>query len=333
VAEGRHRSPSSAPPFELEGARAWVAGHRGMVGSAIVRRLEREECDILTVERADLDLTDQAATGGWIGANRPDVVFLAAAKVGGILANDRYPADFLYDNLMVEANVVRACLDAGVRKLVFLGSSCVYPKSAPQPIPESALLSGALEPTNEAYAIAKIAGLKLVAACRRQHGADYISLMPTNLYGPNDNFDLESGHVVPALLRKVHEARRDGSDRVVIWGSGAPRREFLHVDDLADACIFLARTWSAEEPINVGTGRDCTIGELAELIREVVGWPGEFVFDANRPDGTPRKLLDVSRLTSLGWAPRIGLEEGLARTYAWYLANAGRVRGAATPAL
>jgi GDP-L-fucose synthase len=324
---------TEAPPFELEGTRVWVAGHRGMVGSAIVRQLDREDCEILTVERTDLDLIDQAATHRWIKANRPDVVFLAAAKVGGILANDRYPADFLYENLMIEANVIRACLDAGVRRLVFLGSSCVYPKSAPQPIPESALLTGALEPTNEAYAIAKIAGLKLVAACRRQHGADYISLMPTNLYGPNDNFDLESCHVVPALLRKVHQARRDGADRVVVWGSGSPRREFLHVDDLADACVFLARTWSDDEPINVGSGADCTIGELAEMIREVVGWSGEFVFDANRPDGTPRKLLDVSRLTRLGWAPKIRLEKGLAQTYAWYLANAGTVRGAPAPAL
>jgi GDP-L-fucose synthase len=333
MAESPLPSASSGPLFELGGARVWVAGHRGMVGSAIVRRLEREDCEILTVERTDVDLIDQAATGSWIKANRPDIVFLAAAKVGGILANDRYPADFLYDNLMIESNVIRASLDAGVRKLVFLGSSCVYPKSAPQPIPESALLKGALEPTNEAYAIAKIAGLKLVAACRRQHGADYISLMPANLYGPNDNFDLDSGHVVPALLRKVHQARRDGSERVVIWGSGLPRREFLHVDDLADACVFLARTWSAEEPINVGTGRDCTISELAQLIGEVVGWTGSFVFDANRPDGTPRKLLDVSRLSRLGWAPRIGLEEGLAQTYAWYLANAGTIRGAPAPAL
>jgi GDP-L-fucose synthase len=320
-------------PFELGGARVWVAGHRGMVGSAIVRRLEREDCELLTVDRAHLDLIDQAATNRWIRAKRPDVVFLAAARVGGILANDRYPADFLYDNLIIEANVIRASLDAGVKKLVFLGSSCVYPKSAPQPIPESALLTGPLEPTNEPYAIAKIAGLKLVAACRRQHGADYISLMPTNLYGPNDNFDLESCHVVPALLRKVHQARRDGADRVVVWGSGSPRREFLHVDDLADACVFLARTWSDDEPINVGSGADCTIGELAEMIREVVGWSGEFVFDANRPDGTPRKLLDVSRLTRLGWAPKIRLEKGLAQTYAWYLANAGTVRGAPAPAL
>ena len=327
------RPGPASSPFELEGARVWVAGHRGMVGSAILRRLSREGCDILTVDRAEVDLVDQAATHRWIRANRPDVVFLAAAKVGGILANDRYPADFLHDNLMVEANVIRACLEAGVRKLVFLGSSCVYPKSAPQPIPESALLTGPLEPTNEWYAIAKIAGLKLVAACRRQHGADYISLMPTNLYGPNDNFDLDSCHVVPALLRKVHEARRDGSDRVVIWGTGSPRREFLHVDDLADACVFLARTYSGEEPINVGTGADCTIGELAELIREVVGWPGSFVFDTNRPDGTPRKLLDVSGLTRLGWAPKIRLEEGLAQTYAWYLANAATVRGAAASAL
>jgi GDP-L-fucose synthase len=332
MAESPLPGPASASPFELEGARVWVAGHRGMVGSAIVRRLDREGCEVLTVERADLDLIDQAATGRWVRANRPDVVFLAAAKVGGILANDRFPADFLYDNLMVEANVIRACLDTGVRRLVFLGSSCVYPKSAPQPIRESALLTGALEPTNECYAIAKIAGLKLVAACRRQHGADYISLMPANLYGPNDNFDLESGHVVPALLRKVHESKRDGSDQVVVWGSGLPRREFLHVDDLADACVFLARTYSGEEPINVGTGRDCTIRELAELIGEVVGWSGKFVFDASRPDGTPRKLLDVSRLTALGWAPKIRLAEGLAQTYTWYLANAGTVRGAAAPA-
>jgi GDP-L-fucose synthase len=292
-----------------------------MVGSAIVRRLKREKCEILTVSREEADLTCQVAVSEWLSANRPDIVFLAAARVGGILANDRQPVEFLYENLMIEANVIRASFKAGVKKLIFLGSSCIYPKLAPQPIPEPALLTGPLEPTNEWYAIAKIAGLKLVAAFRRQHGADYISLMPTNLYGPNDSFDLELGHVVPALLRKVHEAKLNGSKTVSVWGSGQPRREFLHVDDLADACVFLAQHYSDEEHINIGTGQDCTIAELAETIREIVGWRGRFVFDTTRPDGTPRKLLDVTKLTALGWAPEIGLKEGLSQTNAWYVAN------------
>jgi GDP-L-fucose synthase len=295
-----------------------------MVGSAIVRRLKREKCEILTVNREVADLTCQAAVSEWLRANRPDIVFLAAAKVGGILANDRQPVEFLYENLMIEANVIRASFEAGVKKLIFLGSSCIYPKLAPQPIPEPALLAGPLEPTNEWYAIAKIAGLKLVAAFRRQHGADYISLMPTNLYGPNDTFDLESGHVVPALLRKVHEANLNGSETVIVWGSGQPRREFLHVDDLADACVFLAQNYSDEEHINIGTGQDCTVAELAETIREIVGWRGRFIFDTTRPDGTPRKLLDVSKLTALGWVPQIELKEGLSQTYAWYIANQAR---------
>lgn len=292
-----------------------------MVGSALVRRLAEESLETVTADRQELDLLDQRAVDSWIRKIKPDIVFMAAAKVGGILANDRHPVDFLYDNLAIETNVIRSCFEAAVSKVVFLGSSCIYPKLAPQPIPESALLTGPLEPTNEWYAIAKIAGLKLCSAYRRQYGAAYISLMPTNLYGPNDNFDLEASHVIPALMRKIHEAKRDGHSEVTVWGTGKAKREFLHVDDLADACIFLARHYSEEEHINVGTGQDCTIRELAETICEVVGWSGELVFDTSRPDGTPRKVLDVSKLSALGWAPRIRLKDGLARTYAWYLAN------------
>lgn len=306
---------------DLEGARVWVAGHRGMVGSALVRRLAQEPVETVTADRREVDLLDQRAVDRWVKDSKPDLVFLAAAKVGGILANDRHPVDFLYDNLVIETNVIRSCFEAGVNKLVFLGSSCIYPKFAPQPIPESALLTGPLESTNEWYAIAKIAGLKLCSAYRRQYGAAYISLMPTNLYGPNDNFDLEASHVIPALMRKVHEAKRDGRGEVAVWGTGKAKREFLHVDDLADACVFLARHYSQEEHINVGTGQDCTIRELAETICDVVGWSGELVFDSSRPDGTPRKVLDVSKLKALGWAPRIGLKDGLAETYAWYVAN------------
>ena len=294
-----------------------MAGHSGMVGSAIVRRLAAEPCEILTVSRHETDLVDGVAVERWLKSHRPDLVFLAAAKVGGILANSRNPVEFLYENLMIEANVIRSSFEAGVKKLVFLGSSCIYPKLAPQPITEDALLTGPLEPTNEAYAIAKIAGLKLCAGYHRQYGAEYVSLMPTNLYGPGDNFNLEGSHVIPALLRKVHEARRDGLDEVVVWGSGEARREFLHVQDLADACVFLAKHYSDEQHINVGTGQDCTIRELAEIIREVVGWTGTFVFDTSRPDGPPRKILDVSRLNALGWTASIGLKDGLSRTYAW----------------
>jgi GDP-L-fucose synthase len=312
---------SAQEAFDLDGATVWVAGHRGMVGSAIVRRLAGESCNILTVSRHEIDLVDGGAVERWLKTHRPDLVFLAAAKVGGILANSRKPVEFLYENLMIEANVIRSSFEAGVRKLVFLGSSCIYPKLAPQPMNEDALLSGPLEPTNEAYAIAKIAGLKLCAGYHRQHGAEYVSLMPTNLYGPGDNFNLEDSHVIPALLRKVHEANRDGLDEVVVWGTGEARREFLHVDDLADACVFLAKHYSDEQHINVGTGLDCTIRALAEIIREVVGWTGTFVFDTSRPDGTPRKSLDVSKLNALGWTASIGLKDGLSRTYEWYGAH------------
>lgn len=311
---------SEAAPviFPLAGKRVFVAGHRGMVGSAIVRRLASEDCEILTVGRDEVDLRNQAQVNAWMEQARPDAVFLAAAKVGGILANDTYPADFLYDNLMIEANVIEASYRNQVAKLLFLGSSCIYPKLAPQPITEDALLTGPLEPTNEWYAIAKIAGIKLAQAYRRQHGCDFISAMPTNLYGPGDNFDLNTSHVLPALIRKAHEAKVSGADHIVIWGTGTPRREFLHVDDLADACVHLLRHYSDEAPINVGCGRDLPIAELARLVARSVGFAGELAFDPAMPDGTPRKLLDVSRLAALGWTARIGLEDGLRATAAWY---------------
>ena len=305
-------------PFDLAGKRIFVAGHRGMVGSAVVRRLQTEDCEILTAGREVLDLRDQAATKAFFDRNRPEVVVLAAAKVGGILANDTYPADFLYDNLVIETNVIGAAFQAGVRKLLFLGSSCIYPKFAPQPIPEDALLTGALEPTNEWYALAKIAGIKLCDAYRKQYGADFISAMPSNLYGPGDNFDLRTSHVLPALMRKAHEAKLAGARSLEVWGTGTPRREFLHSEDLADAALFILRHVSRPGPINVGTGKDITIRELAELIKEVVGYEGEIVFDTSKPDGTPRKLMDVSLLTSLGWKARIGLREGVERTYTWF---------------
>jgi GDP-L-fucose synthase len=304
--------------FPLAGRSVFVAGHRGMVGSALVRRLAHEECRVLTVGRETVDLRDQAAVDRWFEQNRPEAVLLAAARVGGIYANDTHPGDFLYDNLAIAANVIEASRRAGVEKLVFLGSSCIYPRLAPQPMPESCLLTGPLEPTNEWYAIAKIAGLKLCQAYRRQHGCDFVSVMPTNLYGPNDNFDLLSSHVLPALLAKIDAAARQGRDTVEIWGSGRPRREFLHVDDLADAVVFLLESWSEDEPINIGAGDDVTILDLARLIAGVVGFGGRFVLDATKPDGTPRKLLDSSRLTALGWRPQIGLEAGLRQTYEWY---------------
>jgi len=310
--------------FDLAGRSIFVAGHRGMVGSALVRRLEREPVSLLTASRAELDLTRQAEVEAWMARHRPDVVIVAAAKVGGILANDRNPVDFLVDNLLIETNLIRAAHEQGVAKLLFLGSSCIYPKLAPQPLREDSLLTGPLEPTNEWYAVAKIAGIKLCAAYRRQHGRDFISAMPTNLYGPHDNFDLTSSHVVPALIRKMHSARLAGSAEVEIWGTGTPRREFLHVDDLAEACIFLLRSYSAEEHVNIGCGEDLTIRELAETIREVVGFTGSLRFNAAYPDGTPRKLLDVSRLNGLGWQPKIGLHEGLASAYAWFVKNAER---------
>jgi GDP-L-fucose synthase len=304
--------------FPLKGRRVFVAGHRGMVGSALVRRLTQEECELLTLERDIVDLRSQAAVDRWLGEHRPEAVLLAAARVGGIHENDIYPGDFLYDNLAIATNVIEASRRAGVAKLLFLGSSCIYPRLAPQPISESCLLTGPLEPTNEWYAVAKIAGLKLCQAYRRQHGCDFVSVMPTNLYGPNDNFDLLSSHVLAALLSKIDAAVRECREVVEIWGTGSPRREFLHVDDLADAVVFLMKTWSDEEPINIGTGTDVTISELAKLIAEIVGFSGRFVFDGSKPDGTPRKLLDVSKLAALGWRPQIELQTGIRQTYDWY---------------
>jgi GDP-L-fucose synthase len=312
--------------FPLAGSRVLVAGHRGMVGSALVRALVASDCTLLTAGRAECNLTRQAEVEAYMAKARPDVVVIAAAKVGGILANDSAPVDFLYDNLMIEANLTEAAFRNGVRRLLFLGSSCIYPRLAPQPIAEASLLTGPLEPTNEWYAVAKIAGIKLAQAYRRQHGLSYISAMPTNLYGPNDNFDLASSHVLPALMRKLHEARLAGAREVVIWGTGAPLREFLHVDDLAAALVFLLERYDGHEHINVGSGEDLPIIELARLIARIVGWQGELVLDRSKPDGTPRKLMDSSRLAALGWRPRIGLEDGIRSTYQWYLAN-GAARG------
>lgn len=307
--------------FTLENKRIFVAGHRGMVGSAIVRRLAQENCEILTVARDTLDLRDQTAVRRWMTNQRPDAVVLAAAKVGGILANDRYPADFLFDNLVIETNVIEAALRADVGRLLFLGSSCIYPKLARQPIAEDALLTGALEPTNEWYAIAKIAGLKLCQAYRRQHGADYISAMPCNLYGPGDNFDLDKSHVIPALLRKAYEAKVSRDKSLTIWGSGTPRREFLHVDDAADAMVWLLKRYSEDSHINVGAGEDISILELARLIASIVGFEYEIVTDPTKPDGTPRKLMDTGRLFAAGWRPHYDLSAGLTHTYAWFQAQ------------
>lgn len=326
--------PSS--PFSLGGKRVWVAGHRGMVGSALVRRLQRENCEVLTVGRDNVDLTRQAETERWVGEARPDAIFLAAAKVGGILANDTYPADFLYANLMIEANVLEAAHRANVAKVVFLGSSCIYPKFASQPIKEDSLLTGPLEPTNEWYAIAKIAGMKLTEAYRRQHGADFISAMPTNLYGPEDNFDLKTSHVLPALIRKAHEAKLRRDDSLVIWGTGTVRREFLHVDDCADALVFLTKKYSSNEHINVGSGEDLTILELARLVCDVVEFKGRIIADPSKPDGTPRKLMSSERLQALGWTPTIPLREGIESTYRWYIETSKEPHGkqpAAIPAL
>ncbi len=304
--------------YSLEGKKVYIAGHRGMVGSALMRRLASEGCEIVTVGREAVDLRRQEQVEAWMMAERPQAVFVPAATVGGILANDTRPAEFLYDNLMIEANIIHSAWNAGVEKLLFLGSSCIYPKFAPQPLQESALLTGPLEPTNEWYAIAKIAGVKLCQAYRRQYGCDFISAMPTNLYGVGDNFDLQSSHVMPALMAKMHRAKLDRAASVAIWGTGTPRREFLHVDDCADALVFLMKTYSSEEHINVGVGEDISIRELAELLRRIVGFEGEIVTDPSKPDGTPRKLMDVSRLTRLGWRARTGLEEGIAEVYRWY---------------
>jgi GDP-L-fucose synthase len=321
---GRDAPSDGRSVYQLAGKRVFVAGHRGMVGAAIARRLQSERCEILTAPRHTLDLKDQAAVRDWFAREKPDAVFLAAAKVGGILANDSYPADFLYDNLMIEANVVEAAFRSGVEKLLFLGSSCIYPKLAPQPIPEEALLTGPLEPTNEWYAIAKIAGIKLAQAYRRQHGCDFISAMPTNLYGPGDNYDLANSHVLPALIRKAHEAKVSGARELVIWGTGTPLREFLHVDDCADALVHVIKCYSAEQHINVGSGTDVTIKELARTVADVVGFNGEIVHDLTKPDGTPRKLMSGDRLAALGWRPQIGLAEGIAGAYRDFLAGAAR---------
>ena len=316
-------------PYSLKGKRIWVAGHNGMVGSALVRRLAREECTILTAPRRDYDLRRQGEVETFLAKARPQAVFLAAARVGGIVANDSRPASFLYDNLLIAANIIEAARTSGVEKLLNLGSTCVYPKFAPQPIPENALLSGPLEPTNQWYAVAKIAAIKLCDAYRRQYGCDFISAMPTNLYGPNDNFDLEASHVIPALIAKIVRAKDDGAKEVVVWGTGTPRREFLHVDDCADALVHLMKHFSGEGPVNVGVGEDLTIAELAKLIAGVAKFSGRIVFDPSRPDGTPRKLVDVSRLKRLGWSAGIPLADGIAQTYAWYLEHASSVRSVA----
>jgi GDP-L-fucose synthase len=312
---------ASDPVYSLTGKRVWVAGHRGMVGSALVRRLGGEACEVVTADRETLDLRRQADVEAWIAEVKPQAVFLAAARVGGILANAAYPAEFLHDNLAIETNVIEAARRAGVEKLLFLGSSCIYPRDAPQPIDEDALLTGPLEPTNEWYAIAKIAGLKLAEAYRRQHGCDFISAMPTNLYGPNDNFDLASSHALPALMRKAHEARLNGDPTMTIWGTGEPRREFLHVDDCADALVFLMRHYSADGHINVGVGADVTISELTDLICDVVGYDGQTVRDETKPDGTFRKLMNSARMNALGWRAAISLRDGLKQTYDWFLAQ------------
>lgn len=309
--------------YDLTGKRVWVAGHRGMVGAALVRRLASEGCEVLTAARGDADLTRQAEVERWMDAHRPQAVFVAAAKVGGILANDTHPAEFLYENLLIEANIIHAAHRVQVEKLLFLGSSCIYPKLAPQPIHEDALLTGPLEPTNEWYAIAKIAGIKLCQAYRRQYGCDFISGMPTNLYGPGDNYDLNSSHVIPALIRKAHEAKMRGTSEMVVWGSGTPRREFLHVDDCADALVLIMQRYSEDEHINVGSGEDLTILELAQAVCEVVGFDGTITRDLSKPDGTPRKLMAGDKLRVLGWRPRISLRDGLADAYAAFLAADG----------
>jgi GDP-L-fucose synthase len=311
-------------------SRIFIAGHRGLVGSAILRRLQSDACaNILTRTSAQLDLRNQAGVEEFFRSERPEYIFLAAAKVGGIYANSTYPADFMRDNLQIQSNVIDSAYRHGTKKLLFLGSSCIYPKLAPQPIPEDSLLTGPLEPTNEWYAIAKIAGLKMCQAYRRQYGFNAISVMPTNLYGPGDNFDLQNSHVLPALIRKFHDAKGRGDAKVMVWGTGTPRREFLHVDDLADACLFLMKGYDSEELINVGWGEDISIRDLALLIRDVVGYSGEIEFDASKPDGTPRKLLDVGRLRSRGWTPRISLRAGIESAYRWFLDAGSAIRSGA----
>ena len=314
--------------YELKGKRIWVAGHRGMVGSAVARRLEREDCTILTATRAELDLTRQADVERFVRDEKPDAIVLAAAKVGGILANDTYPADFLFENLLIENNIFGAAHASDVGRLLFLGSSCIYPKHAPQPITEDALLTGPLEETNEWYAIAKIAGIKLAQAFRKQYGRDYISAMPTNLYGPGDNFDLKTSHVLPALIRKAHDAKLTHAETITVWGTGTPRREFLHADDCADALVFLLKSYSGAEHVNVGSGEDLSILELTQLVCRVVGYEGRIVHDLSKPDGTPRKLMSADKLRAMGWAPSIALEEGIAETYRWFLEHDAKGKAA-----
>jgi len=304
--------------FPLAGKRVMVAGHLGMAGSAILRRLQREDCEILTADRGDVNMMRQTEVEEWLAAAKPDALFLAAARVGGIHANNTRPAEFLYDNLAIETNVIHSAWRVGVRKLLFLGSSCIYPREAPQPIREEALLTGPLEPTNDAYALAKIAGIKMCQAYRRQYGCDFISAMPTNLYGPGDRYDLENGHVVAALIMKIHAAGKRGDKSVVIWGSGTPKREFLYTEDLADGLVFMMKHYSGESHLNLGTGREMTIRELAEAIAEAADWSGEFTYDRSKPDGMPRKVMDVSRLAALGWTARTSFEAGIKAAYDWY---------------
>ena len=319
---------TQAPGAVYKGAKVYIAGHRGLVGSAIWRHLEgRGFTGLVGATSAEVDLRDRGATSAFFRRERPDVVIDAAARVGGILANSTYPADFLSDNLRIQVNLMDAAREAGVDRLLFLGSSCIYPRLADQPIKESSLLTGPLEPTNDAYAIAKIAGILAVQANRRQHGRHWISAMPTNLYGPNDNFDPQSSHVLPALIRRFHEAKESGAGQVVLWGTGTPRREFLHVDDLAAASLFLLESYDSPETINVGVGQDVTIRELAEIVADVVGYDGELVQDPSKPDGTPRKLLDVSRINDLGWKAGIPLRDGVASTYQWFLDHRAAIRG------
>jgi GDP-L-fucose synthase len=308
-------------PFELKGKTVFVAGHGGMVGAALVRRLAREDVDLLTVKRSEVDLRDQAAVFGWLSKARPQVMFLAAARVGGIVANNTLRAEFLYDNLIIASNLIHAAHLNGVEKLMFLGSSCIYPRLAPQPLREDSMLTGPLEPTNEPYAIAKIAGIKMVEAYRAQYGSDFINVMPTNLYGPGDNYHPEYSHVVAALIRRFHEAKISGITNVAVWGTGTPRREFLYVDDLADACIHLMKIYSSDELVNIGTGEDITIAEFARLVAGIVGYSGDLSFDPSRPDGTPQKLLDVSRLARLGWRARTSLADGIKLAYQAYLSQ------------
>ena len=308
-------------PYSLAGKRVWVAGHRGMVGSAICRRLAAEDCEPLTATRREVDLKRQKEVEEWMAETRPEAVFVAAATVGGILANSTRPAEFIYDNLAIETNIIHAAWKTGVEKLMFLGSSCIYPKQPPQPVPEEALLTGPLEPTNQWYAIAKICGIKMCEAYRKQYGCDYISAQPTNLYGPGDNFDLKSSHVIPALLVKAHQSKENDDPRFVVWGSGKPQREFLYIDDLADALVFLMTSYSDDIQINIGSRTELTIAELAKMVAEVVGYSGQVAFDSDKPDGVMRRRVDTTRLNQLGWEPKTSLRDGLAQAYDWYLKN------------